>query len=205
MFNAKHAQLRSVRIEATSFQAVNTLPTLNASDDGMYRRLEVIDFLQKFPNDASWTDDILFDEKEWSGVLNMLLPRIMRIKSERKLEYPSDPEKIRELFEATAEHIGPFVLKCMQKLPHGSDDRDTPGHVYDVYKKHFCREMSMVPMTLERFIRLFKASGYRVDKYDASNEHADMERVVGCRLKDEYRKKIGISSPVQDAGDENVG
>ena len=100
----------------------NELPAINDSSDGFARKMQLIHFSNKFEGakkDKS-VDTIQYDDKELSGILNLLLPIIKRIITERSLEYEDDVNVIKSMWLKRSDSVYHFVSEWIELYPGGA-------------------------------------------------------------------------------------
>ena len=108
---------------AKLFFAVNNLPFIADHSDGFYRRLELMEWKEEF----SKRDDRDLERKlttpmNLSGFLNMLLPRMRRIESTKKLRWESTAEEARRDWDAAV------ALDGIDQLSYEKDLRNSRGY-----------------------------------------------------------------------------
>ena len=97
----------------------NELPAINDSSDGFARKMQLIHFSQKFDGvkkDKS-VDTIQFDDKELSGIFNMLIPIIQRIIVERSLKYEDDVSMIKNMWLKRSDSVYHFISEYVELYP----------------------------------------------------------------------------------------
>jgi putative DNA primase/helicase len=93
------------------FMATNHKPTITGNDEGMWRRMRLIPFTTRIPDeeqDKTLTEKLL---KESSGILNWLIDGTMRWKTEG-LKIPDEVKNATEEYRDEMNIIGKFLKEC---------------------------------------------------------------------------------------------
>jgi putative DNA primase/helicase len=93
------------------FMATNHKPVIKGTDHGIWRRIKLIPFTTRIPDEKQ--DKELEDKlkAEASGILNWLLEGMLRWKKER-LQIPKSIQNATEDYRGEMDVIGNFVKEC---------------------------------------------------------------------------------------------
>jgi putative DNA primase/helicase len=93
------------------FMATNHKPVIKGTDHGIWRRIKLIPFTTRIPDEKQ--DKELEDKlkAEASGILNWLLEGMLRWKKER-LQIPKSIQNATEDYRGEMDVIGNFVIEC---------------------------------------------------------------------------------------------
>ena len=127
----------------------NRPPVINERSDAIKRRILPIRLPYRFRSDPDPDDDSekqkrertalisdLTTDFELSGLLNMALDGIDRLRDTREFSLPESPEERLEYYEQFSDPIKEFAVNCLTNTPGNSLPK---ASVYDAYKR-FCQE-----------------------------------------------------------------
>ncbi len=110
-----------MRNTAKSIFSCNELPELGENSHAVYRRLVLIEWNQQFThqNKKYKINQNLFNEltteHKLSGILNLLLLYIQKIKKNGKLTYDENTSKLQEIWTQKANPIDTFLDSCVEQ------------------------------------------------------------------------------------------
>ena len=157
--NIKNKRFQQFRIELTWIQACNEMPKIPDTTDSMNWRMELIDFKRNLrhgkPDEGeTWlTKNELAEMEtspaEMSGVLNMLLPRIMRLRRSDDIECPTPIDIVAKAQSSSLDPVSEFILHEMETT-YLAEDFPTVKHTYAAYVD-FCKANHVSPLTIIQF------------------------------------------------------
>lgn len=96
--------------------SANSLPPVNDKSDGFYRRVEIIEFKNKFSinSDKSHRLSSLDDPKELSGLFNECIKLLPDLLNHGDFSYSNCTKTVREFYYRASNTIETFVDECVQ-------------------------------------------------------------------------------------------
>ena len=173
--NAKYGKVQKFRSWITFLSSVNKVPRINDKAGGMLKRIERVDFNKQFNPETKWPKTIETDEKEMSGIVNLLLPRMIAMCEKQKIECPSAREYIQEMFDAATDSVSVFARDC---LVSDTNSMVKKSDMYSSYKS-YCHANKLYVVTKKSFGTHMK-SDYADSVYDNARVW------IGVKLNPDY-------------------
>jgi phage/plasmid-associated DNA primase len=120
----------------------NDLPKVPPNDDGVWRRLEVVEFKSKFvdnpnpENPLEFKKDMNLSEKlqEWrESFMSMLLHHYKNFYSKEGILVPQEVIKYTLEFQKTCDAYSEFMDSYIQRIPTASSPDNAPILIADIY------------------------------------------------------------------------
>lgn len=125
----------------------NELPELGENSHAVYRRLIVIEWNQQFTNDDpkhkinSNLINELTTEQELSGILNLLLPYVQKIRNNGRMTFDENVSKLRDIWAQKSDPIGTFLDSCVEQ---DFETKTSKASIFQVFQK-WCIENKITP------------------------------------------------------------
>lgn len=161
----------------------NLEPEIPDQSPGMLRRIIRIDFDVEFDGTAKWPNKIAKNEKELSGVLNLLLPRIIRLKEKQKIEHPMDKADLRERMKTRADIAANWQEKYVDITDEESDV--LPQKWAHKSYSQLAEELHTTPVSPTDFANMLRKSGWdRICEPKSTRVHGVVMKCwVGVKFK----------------------
>jgi len=131
----------------------NELPELGEDSHAVYRRLVLIEWNQRFTHDDKNHKinpnliEELTTEQELSGILNLLLPYVQKIKKNGKLTFDENSLKLRSIWAQKADPIGTFLDSCIEQ---DFETKTSKVNIFQAFCK-WCKEQKITPKKEKAF------------------------------------------------------
>jgi putative DNA primase/helicase len=196
-----HKDFIEIRIKATTVITGNHKPIIRGVDDGIWRRVHLVDWPVQIPVNER---DKKLPEKLWAerqGVLAWMIAGALEFLSLQGLHPPASLIAAVQEHREESDPIGAFVRGACE-VTGNEHDRVTPGELFDAYTV-FCRKEGQFAFPQATFTRrlpeqtrrTWKAPDGRVTQFAKVKVGNTLYR--GIRIKDTYRG-IGGSPPPDD-------
>jgi len=158
--------------ECKIFMAVNDLPKIEGTDYAIWRRVRLIPFDVRFPDEDQ--DKTLPDtlKKELPGILTWSVEGCKKWLKDG-LESPKLVKSATDKYRADMDIIGPFLSDCCVVYPDNLEFYEKTADLYSVYKAHTKREGD-IPISLKSF-------GDRLRKHGLTDTLIGKRRLAGWK------------------------
>lgn len=140
----------------------NHKPIIRGTDDGIKRRIKLIPFNNKIPEDKVRTRDeiMIVIKSELSGILNWALKGYNKFKENGKLIFPDEIKEATKEYFNEMDHIQNFINDCIIKDP---DSRIKVKDLYETYKK-YSEDNGEIAISGRAFSKGLKEKGFTNEK-----------------------------------------
>lgn len=179
--------------EAKIFFSCNELPDIKDKTTAMWERIVLIEFPNEFKDNNEDKDMLLkiTTSDELSGLLNIALNGIERLKIYKKLTYDHDTTMDRWYnFKNSRNVLNSFIKDCIVF----DDDKNVSKKDAFILYNSYCSSYNIIPISSKMFNIKMKAYLNQEDDYRPEDEDGKRERVwKGIRISDnwinEFREK----------------
>lgn len=169
--------------------AVNTLPKINDTSHGLYRRFDIIPFNARF--DTALEPDL--EETLWrerNGVLRWCMEGYQHLLKEKRFEVPEDVRLANEDFKEANSPLVEFILRTYD-IKAVNETSETPVPLVTIYEefKEYLKNMGYAARSYQHVVKEVSALTH------ASLKRVRMEKtglghvVFGLKRRDLYMKK----------------
>ncbi len=115
--NIKHRPAFDHRNTAKLMWAMNSLPNLFDADNGLFRRVKVLEISKAIPEDQRDTNIIGNIRTEGAGIINWALDGLARLSERDRFHYPRSVIEATESYRQENDLPGQFLEECCQRAP----------------------------------------------------------------------------------------
>lgn len=142
--------------------SANELPTTGDKTDGWYRRLKIVEFPNKFSQEAgtgipNFKGRLL---EELPGILNWSLKGLRRFREKGQFTKSKDVESAKKRYEAENDSVASFAQERMRKVQVDEPRYTVPKkYLYRQYQE-FCEENGLKGVGRRKMVRRLKKLGF---------------------------------------------
>jgi putative DNA primase/helicase len=156
---------------------MNTLPEIDDTTHGMWRRLYLIEFPRKFSEEEM---DVELTEKlmnELSGIFNWALEGYRRLRVQKFIfSKSSTMQQKKKKYKSQNNSVLDFIDNCFEIAE--PEDSVSYKKAYEIYKQ-FCSDNGCYkPYSKKEFKDIIKKEGYLIER---STKHANNTRILGVK------------------------
>jgi putative DNA primase/helicase len=154
---------------AKHFLAMNSMPDIEDTSHGMWRRIYPVDFPRLFTNEDM---DVDLPEKlsaELSGIFNWAMQGYKRLRSNKfRLKEVKSIESSKQQYKTESNNVLMFVTQLFERSKN-KDDKVKFSYVYQLYQ-NFCYDEGIRDShTKQRFRKLLLKEGFKTEKSTTDN------------------------------------
>jgi putative DNA primase/helicase len=154
---------------------MNTLPDIDDTTHGMWRRLYLIDFPRKFSEkemDVELTDKLM---NELSGIFNWALEGYRRLRVQKFIfSESSTMQRKKRKYKSQNNSVLDFIDNCFKISEPG--DSISFKEAYEIYKRFCISDGCYNPYSKKDFRGIMEKEGYLIKN---SSKHANQLRIYG--------------------------
>jgi P4 family phage/plasmid primase-like protien len=191
------------RNRAKMMFAANEPPVLGERSYAVARRILPIRLPYRFtPEDDEHKDrdsgieDRMKTDEELSGLLNLALDGIDRLRETDDFSLPESKQERLEYYEQFSDHIKMFAVNC---LTNQSGSRERKSDLYNAYTA-FCEEKGREPVSKQMFWRQVRKTTLDVDIIRPQQDDGSRERMADNLTFTDFGQQF---APHYDAPDED--
>ncbi len=175
----------------------NELPDPHDRSIGFVRKVQLVEFEQRFKEDASVEDAILNDAVEMAGIFNWIAPQIKHFLRGGPLVDPSTPDETRREWQMSGSDIDDFVKNRLLIIKGA---KETTDNIYETYIAEYEYALNDNARTQKNVvIRQIKAALNE----NTNNIKVEIKDHTSNKIKVRYLMNVQINDDNDDNGNDD--